>query len=54
MAVSSFGMIALNISIIQEACITASDYFTLLDREVLIDENNSINRPSRENVMGRI
>ena len=54
MAVSSFGMMAPNISIIQEACVAASDYFTLLDREVLIDESNSIYRPPRENVVGRI
>ena len=37
MAVSSFGMMAPNISIIQEACVAASDYFTLLDRKPQID-----------------
>ena len=45
---------SLNIRIIQEACVASSDYFTLLDREVLFDESNSIYRPPRENIMGRI
>ena len=54
MAVSSFGMMAPNISIIQEACVAASDYFTLVDREVQIDESESTYRPPRENVKGRI
>ena len=54
MAISSFGMMAPNISIIQEACIAASDYFTLLDRKAQIDENGSNYRPSRDNVKGRI
>ena len=54
MAVASFGMMAPNISIIQEACVAASDYFTLLDREPVIDETHSTYRPPRDNVMGRI
>ena len=54
MAVASFGMMAPNISIIQEACVASSDYFTLLDREPVIDETNSTFRPPRDNVMGRI
>ena len=54
MAINSFGMMAPNISIIQEACIGASDYFTLVDREVQIDESNSTYRPPRESVKGRI
>jgi ATP-binding cassette subfamily B (MDR/TAP) protein 1 len=54
MAVASFGMMAPNISIIQEACVAASDYFTLLDREPVIDETNSTYMPPRDNVMGRI
>ena len=54
MAVSSFGMMAPNISIIQEACIAASDYFTLVDREIQIDESASTYRPPRDEVKGKI
>ena len=54
MAVASFGMMAPNISIIQEACVAASDYFTLLDRQPVIDETKSTYRPPRDSVMGRI
>ena len=54
MAVASFGMMAPNISIIQEACVAASDYFTLLDREPQIDESRSIYKPPRDQVQGRI
>ena len=54
MAVSSFGMMAPNISIIQEACIAASDYFTLLNRKSQIDTSQSNYMPPRESVQGRI
>ena len=54
MAVASFGMMAPNISIIQEACVAASDYFTLLDRKAEIDESNSTYRPPRDSVRGKI
>ena len=43
-----------NISIIQEASIAASDYFTLLDREVKIDKSGPTYRPPRDSIMGRI
>ena len=52
-AINSFGMMAPNINIIQEACIGASDYFTLVDREVQIDESGST-RPPRDIVKGKI
>ena len=54
MAVNSFGMMAPNISIIQEACVAASDYFTLLDRKPQIDESESNYKPDRNSVKGRI
>ena len=54
MAIASFGMMAPNISIIQEACVAASDYFTLLDRQPEINESGSTYRPPRDNVMGKI
>ena len=54
MGVYSFGMMVPNISIIQEACVAASDYFTLLDRKVEIDESGSNYRPDRDSVRGRI
>ena len=53
MAIASFGMMAPNISIIQEACVAASDYFTLLDRQPEINESGSTYRPPRDNVMGK-
>ena len=54
MAVNSFGMMAPNISIIQEACVAASDYFTLLNRKEQIDQSESTYKPPRDNVKGRI
>ena len=54
MAVSSFGMMAPNINIIQEACIAASDYFTLLERKEQIDTSQSTYKPPRDSVKGRI
>ena len=54
MAVNSFGMMAPNISIIQEACIAASDYFTLLDRKPQIDESESDYMPPRDTIKGKI
>ena len=54
MAISSFGMMAPNISIIQEACIAASDYFTLLDRKPQIDESESDYMPPRDTIKGKI
>ena len=54
MAVSSFGMMAPNISIIQEVCIAASDYFTLVDRKPIIDESESNYRPDRNSARGEI
>ena len=40
MAISSFGTMAPNITIIQEACIAASDYFTLVDRQPQMMKHN--------------
>ena len=54
MAVASFGMMAPNINIIQEACIAASDYFTLLERKEQIDASQSTYKPPRDSVKGRI
>ena len=54
MAISSFGMMAPNISIIQEACIASSDYFTLVDRKINIIESVSNYMPSRDTIKGRI
>ena len=54
MAVSSFGMMAPNINIIQEACIAASDYFTLLNRKEQIETSQSDYKPPRDSIKGRI
>ena len=54
MAIMSIGVIAPNIMIIQEACVAASDYFTLVDRKPQIDESNSTFKPPRDTVKGKI
>ena len=48
------GVIAPNIMIIQEACVAASDYFTLYERIPKIDEKDSNYKPQRNSVKGKI
>ena len=54
MAVMSVGVLMPNIMIIQEACVAASDYFTLVDRKPVINETNSTFKPPRDEVKGKI
>ena len=53
-AILSIGVSAPNIKIIQESALASSDYFTLYEREPQIDLTNSIERPPRENILGKI
>ena len=54
MAIMLIGVIAPNIMIIQEACVAASDYFTLYKRVPKIDEKDSNYKPQRNLVKGKI
>ncbi len=53
-AVVSIGTIAPNVKIIQESAIASSDYFTLYERKPQIDLSNSILKPPRDQVKGKI
>ncbi|MBO6243772.1 MAG: hypothetical protein J6O41_04305, partial [Clostridia bacterium] len=54
MAIMGFGLIAPNIKIIQESCTASSDYFTLHEREPAMDFSQSIEKPPRDSIQGRI
>ena len=54
MGIMGVGLTAPNIKIIQESCTATSDYFTLYEREPQMDYSQSIEKPPRESVMGRI
>ena len=53
-SILSIGITAPNIKIIQESAIASSDYFTLYEREPQMDFSQSIERPPREQVRGKI
>ena len=53
-AILSIGVTAPNIKIIQESSIASSDYFTLYEREPQMDLSQSIERPPRNEVKGKI
>ena len=53
-AILSIGVTAPNIKIIQESAIASSDYFTLYEREPQMDFSQSIEKPPRDQVKGRI
>ena len=53
-AILSIGFTAPNLKIIQESAIASSDYFTLYEREPQMDFSQSIQKPPREQVLGRI
>ena len=53
-AILSVGFTAPNLKIIQESAIASSDYFTLYEREPQMDFSQSIERPPREQVLGKI
>ena len=54
MAIMGFGLIAPNIKIIQESCTASSDYFTLYEREPEMDFSQSVEKPPRDSIQGRI
>ena len=54
MAIMGFGLIAPNIKIIQESCTASSDYFTLVEREPAMDLSQSVEKPPRDSIKGRI
>ena len=54
MAVSSLGGMAPNVKAIGEATIAASDFFTLQERQSQIDEKESVQKPSKDNLTGKI
>ena len=53
-SILSIGVTAPNIKIIQESSIASSDYFTLYEREPQIDFSQSLEKPQRDQVKGRI
>ncbi len=53
-AILSVGFTAPNLKIIQESAIASSDYFTLYEREPQMDFSQSIEKPPRNQVQGRI
>ena len=54
MAIMAIDTLAPNINIIQESCQASSDYFTLVERKVQIDESRSYKKPSRDLIKGNI
>ena len=54
MGIMGFGLIAPNIKIIQESCTASSDYFTLVEREPAMDLSQSVEKPPRDEIKGRI
>ena len=53
-AILSIGFTAPNLKIIQESAIASSDYFTLYEREPQMDFSQSIEKPPRDQIQGRI
>ena len=53
-AILSIEFTAPNLKIIQESTIASSDYFTLYERELQMDFSQSIEKPPRDQVQGKI
>ena len=53
-AILSIGVTAPNLKIIQESSIASSDYFTLYEREPQMDFSESIEKPPRDQMQGKI
>ena len=54
MGIMGIGLTAPNIKVIQESCTACSDYFTLYEREPQMDYSQSIEKPPRDQIQGRI
>ena len=54
MAIIGLGIGAPNLKVIQEACTATSDYFTLYEREPQMDNSQSVEKPPRDQILGKI
>ena len=54
MGIMGIGLTAPNLKIVQESCTATSDYFTLYEREPQMDYSQSVEKPPRETIQGRI
>ena len=54
MGIMGIGLTAPNLKIVQESCTATSDYFTLYEREPQMDFSQSIEKPPRDSIVGRI
>lgn len=54
LAIMSLSSIGPTMKTIQEACAASSDYFTLVDRVQQLDYTNSIQKPPRDSILGKI
>ena len=54
MGIMGIGISGPNMKVIQESCTAASDYFTLYEREPQMDFTESVEKPPREQIKGRI
>ena len=54
MGIMGIGLTAPNLKVIQESCTATSDYFTLYEREPQMDYTQSVERPPRDQIYGRI
>ena len=54
MGIIGLGIGAPNLKVIQEACTATSDYFTLYEREPQMDNSQSVEKPPREQILGKI
>ena len=54
MGIMGIGITAPNIKVIQESCTATSDYFTLYEREPQMDYSQSVEKPPRDQIKGRI
>ena len=54
MGIMGIGLSAPNIKIIQESLTASSDYFTLYEREPQMDYSQSVEKPPRDQIQGRI
>ena len=54
MGIIGLGIGAPNLKVIQEACTATSDYFTLYEREPQMDNSQSVEKPPRDQILGKI
>ena len=54
MGIMGIGITGPNINVVQESCTATSDYFTLYEREPQMDFSESVEKPPRDQIKGRI